>query len=465
MAEAAAQAPRLPAGEASLIRFSVRIPAIAPLLLAGLVLRLALAFLPGFGVDIGTFTAWSNDLAVNGPWDFYRPDFFADYAPGYLHVLWLLGELNQQLHLTGDQFEYVLKLPSIAADLGSAWLIYVVLASQRMRVRLAVVAAYLAFPPALFIGAIWGQVDSILSFFLLLSVYYIGTNHPVRGAVAYTIGFIVKIQAIAALPFLAFWILRDQINLSPKPGQPMIANPKVLAMCVVAPLAALMVVITPFFELEPWRLFDVMEHATKTENYRVNSFWAYNFWNTGGLFEMGFRCDGSQCPDPPPGTPDRATFWWGVATRWWGLGMFIIAIAAIIFTFRNARGTGFLALGTALSVLAFYLFMTRMHERYAFAAFLPFLVACALIQSRVLWATFVAASAIHFFNLYHVYEYYYPNELLWQRGYDWLAHGDFLGTGKETVQVLSWAFVLCFIIALATAFALSLQRDRTEAPP
>jgi hypothetical protein len=229
------------------------------------------------------------------------------------------------------------------------------------------------------------------------------------------------------------------------------------------PLLALLVIITPFFELRPWELYDVMEHATDTPNYRVNSFFAYNFWTSGGLFEWGFRCDGYHCPEPAPGVEDRSTYVFGLATRWWGVGGFLVALALILYTLRNARGTGYLALGTALSVLAFYLFMTRMHERYAFPAFLPLLVACAFINNRYLWAAFVVTSAIHFFNLYHVYAYYNPNELLWQRGYDWLAHSDFLGTGFETVQVLSVIFVASFIAMLGAAYTLLRDPQRADA--
>lgn len=465
MAEFAAQAPRAPAGEASLVNFSFRIPAIAPLLLAGLAVRLALAFFPGFGVDMGTFRAWGNDLATHGPGDFYREGFFADYAPGYLYVLWFFGELNQQFHFSDDQYEYILKFPSIAADLGSAYLIYLILAGQNMRVRMGAVAIYLFFPAALIIGAVWGQVDSILAFFLLLSVYFIGRGKPVHGAVAYTVGFIVKIQAIAALPFLIFWIIREHppnfwpFRSKPDPNEPPVSS--TLVLCATVPLLVLLVIITPFFELEPWRLLEVMEHATKTPNYRVNSFFAYNFWTIGGLFEWGFRCDGSQCPPVAEGVEDRSTYFLGIATRWWGMGGFLVALVLILYTLRNARGTGWLALGTALSVLAFYLFMTRMHERYAFPAFLPLLVAVAFVNNRYLWAAFAVTSAIHFFNLYHVYAYYNPNELMWKRGYDWLAHSDFLGTGFETVQVLSVVFVASFIAMLVTAFTL-LRDPRRE---
>ena len=74
---------------------------IAILLLVGLLLRLVLAYvlLPGSGFesDIGTFTAWASQLAQTGPGNFYATAGFADYPPGYLYVLWLIGELGNIL--------------------------------------------------------------------------------------------------------------------------------------------------------------------------------------------------------------------------------------------------------------------------------------------------------------------------------------------------------------------------------
>ena len=70
MANLEAQASPL-AAPASLVDFNVRMPVLIPLLLAGLVLRLALASIHGFGIDIGTFHRWSPDLAHDGPWNFY----------------------------------------------------------------------------------------------------------------------------------------------------------------------------------------------------------------------------------------------------------------------------------------------------------------------------------------------------------------------------------------------------------
>jgi hypothetical protein len=139
---------------------------------------------------------------------------------------------------------------------------------------------------------------------------------------------------------------------------------------------------------------------------------------------------------------------------------------------------GFLALGTALSMLAFYVFLTRMHERYAFGAFLPFLAACMLLNSRLLWAGFIAASTVHFLNLYHVFGSYYffnaeqrgnfPDWIRVEWLYNWLGDYTFLGVDwplvgpLETIQVLSAAFVAAFLAVVAAGYFLS---QRSQARP
>jgi Gpi18-like mannosyltransferase len=475
MATPQAQPSSLPA-PVSLINFDIRVPGwfvLGSMLAGAVVLRLALASIPGFGIDIGTFRAWSQDLSHNGPWNFYQEDKFTDYAPGYMYVLLLIGKMQQFFNLDDGQVEYILKFPSIVADVASGFLLYRMLDKQRPAVQLITTAVYLFFPAALLVGAIWGQVDSILSFFLLLTVYFIGRGKPVAGAVAYTVGFLIKPQAIAALPFLAYWIIREY-PVKLRPGQAP-AVPRQLVECTVYPLMLIVLLVVPFFEYEPWRLIPQLYESTNISNYRVNSFWAYNFWNTGGVFKMGFKCDLAGACDTP------ATQFLGMSTRWWSVIMLVSALAAIVAVLRNARGTGFLALGTGLSMLAFYLFLTRMHERYVFPAFLPLLLACALIQSRALWAGFIAMAAVHTLNLYQVFGYYfffsereahrYPDFLRIPRVFNWLSGRAFganppsiiadlpFGIGSmETTQLLSIAFVTSFVLVLAWAYVLAYRR-------
>ncbi len=380
MAELEASATGAQTEDASAISISFRAPAIAFVLAFGLAFRLILATLPGFGVDLGTFQAWANQLAAAGPWNFYDTDFFVDYAPGYLYVLWLIGGLHKLFNFTPEQYEYVLKLPAIAADVAAAFLLYKILDSQKLEIRLGAAALYLLFPAGLLIGAVWGQVDSLLAFLLLLSLYFIAKDRPVWGGVAFVVAFLVKPQGIAALPFLVFWIVRHY-------------PPRVWAGVVAASVIAGLALLVPFFTYKPWELYDRLRFSADV--YQYSSVNAYNFW---GMYDGLFR-------------PDNVHYL-GITYQVWGIILFAGAVGAILVAMARGRGTGALALGTALSMFAFYIFVTRMHERYVFPAFLPLLVACVLLHSRtawsayVLWGTFIVLGVVHFLNLYYVYSYY-----------------------------------------------------------
>jgi Gpi18-like mannosyltransferase len=438
--------------------FSFVLSGIWPLLLLGLIFRLMLQTLPDFESDIDLFQFWANSLAENHPWNFYDQDFFTDYAPGYMYVLWFIGELHQLLNFTDAQYEYILKLPATIADLASVYLLWRFLEGQSPLTRYVAAGIYLVFPPALMIGPVWGQVDSILAFFLLLSIYFISRDRPVAGAAAYTVGFLVKPQAIAALPFLAFWIMRRNRPQLGGPGG--IRVPRVWLECLAVGLGLVVVLIIPFFTYKPWELIDQLYSATDVENYRTNSFWAYNFWGVvngleglPGNFFDALRSGGF------PFIPDNQTFM-GIEYRNWGLALTVGALAAIIPIIGRGEDdrTDLLALGTALSIMAFYVFLTRMHERYIFPMFLPMLAACALSHSRALWAMFVLLVVVHSLNLYYVYSYYrivftqtagVIDQPAWPALFNWVEDRAFL---------LSLLTAISFPVLLAIAYGLTGRR-------
>ena len=49
----------------------------------------------GSASDLDLFRFWADNLAKHGPFGFYDRDFFADYTPGYLYALWLVGVVGQ----------------------------------------------------------------------------------------------------------------------------------------------------------------------------------------------------------------------------------------------------------------------------------------------------------------------------------------------------------------------------------
>ena len=443
---------RDPAGASDIkISFSVRASPILLVLAIGFLVRLGAAALPGFGIDLGTFQFWSVILAEKGPWNFYSGDFLSDWTPGYLYVLWLIGSLDSVLSFSGDQFWYTLKLPSIAADLASAYLLYRILEGHKLGIRTGAAALYLLHPVILLVGPVWGQVDSMLAFFLLLTVYYLARKRTLMAAVVYTVGFLVKPLAIGALPVFVFWGLRDEIR-QVLPNLPETAEPltRAIALCrglaarvwpsVAAALLAALLLLLPFFPSNPLAIIGQLQDAT--EVYPFNSFYAYNFWGLTGWLKS-----------------DQLTFW-GLAYRWWGIILYAAASISIIWTFRDAKGPGPLALGTALSVMAFFLFMTRMHERYLFASILLLMTAGFAMNSRAIWAVLGVLSVVQFFNVYFAYINF--TSMPFEAEDNYLRVGWLFSWIDGNQQWFSLLAVLTFFVLLVSSRYLLMREQRLE---
>jgi len=101
------------------------------ILAIGLVVRLIMAYgLPpfvgspiagsGFRTDLDLFRYWADSLAQHGPFGFYDRGFFADYTPGYLYALWMVGIIGSFIGGVGD----LIKLPAIITDVVLALVVY-----------------------------------------------------------------------------------------------------------------------------------------------------------------------------------------------------------------------------------------------------------------------------------------------------------------------------------------------------
>ncbi|MEO8458815.1 MAG: hypothetical protein ABI559_13515, partial [Chloroflexota bacterium] len=64
---------------------------------------------------------------------------------------------------------------------------------------------------------------------------------------------------------------------------------------------------------------------------------------------------------------------------------------------------GMMALGVALSMLVFFTFNTRMHERYMFASLLPLLLSCVYINRPMLWISFLMLEVIQFLAMWRAF--------------------------------------------------------------
>jgi hypothetical protein len=183
--------------------------AILVVLALGLVLRLILAYLlpgSGFEADLTSFRFWASNLGSEGLSGFYERDFFHDYTPGYLYVLWLVGVIGNGLGGVGD----LIKIPPIIADLAIGYLVWSMVRELGGRDRNALIAAAVVMvnPIFWFDNVVWGQVDAAGVVFLLLGLRALWRDRPERAAIFTVIAALVKPQLGILVPIVAVVTIR-----------------------------------------------------------------------------------------------------------------------------------------------------------------------------------------------------------------------------------------------------------------
>ncbi len=393
---------------------------IAILLLVGLLLRLFLAYvlLPGSGFesDTATFTAWADQLAKTGPGSFYATAGFADYPPGYMYLLWVVGELGHILapfahNDPTSAIAALIKIPPILCDIAIGYVLYRIVLSWRgdrpdaRRLALIAAAIYVFNPVTWYDSAVWGQTDSVGSLVLLLSVWALIRGNSEGAAVLATVAALIKPQfGVVALPLVGVVLLRRHLfKPDDQPRNPVLLPQRIrgwfeyergawrLVSSAVASLIVLLVIITPF-SLGP---FDFLQQMAKTAGgYPYLSVNAYNPWamlGSGGnqplAFGGGWSKDTIPLFGPIPG--------FAVGTLLLALG-FALGLARVAWR-DDRRSILFVA---TLLALGFFILPTRVHERYMFPIF-ALLPLAAIVNRRWAAATIVLSIAA-FINMHGI---------------------------------------------------------------
>ena len=398
------------------MRASIRSPGIArrhlPLLAiigGGLALRLWLAFVvfPGQGLtgDLSLFQSWATTLAKVGPGAFYSSAGSANYPPGYMYVLWALGNLGgpfgSLLGVSSDQaVPLLLKLPAIAADVGIALLL--VWAGRRWfggRAGLLAAALYLFIPVTWYDSALWGQVDAVGAFLMLASVILLAEGWSEPAAALAALAVLVKPQDAIILVIVVPVLLRRHLLRAGSGPVPILGphlsgldrrlggllreqGPVRLASAALAAAVAGILPLLPFdiARLAPTSLADVpvLGHvagliglfASAGSQYSVLTANAYNVWALIGptpLASAVGSTGGSWTADSllVAGVPAVA------------IGAALLVCVGLLVAGGLLVRDGWLPilLGFTLVAFAFYALPTRVHERYLF----PFFASGALL--------------------------------------------------------------------------------------
>ena len=450
--------------------------AILIVLALGLALRLTLLYLlpgSGFGADLVSFRYWAGNLADQGLYGFYARDFFHDYTPGYLYVLWLVGIAGRAIGGIGD----LIKIPPILADLAVGYLVWSMIRELGARERLALLGAavVMASPIFWFDNVVWGQVDAFGLVLLLLGMRELWRDRPERAAVFTVIAAIIKPQLGILVPIVAVVTIRRALwppeRTGSDPGGADDAQTgggllgrlrawerrtdspiRILTTGLAGYLTAVLLCL-PFglsvFEVTsqaPFFASGLLDQIVKAGGgYPYLTVNAYNAWalvpsdlgnslaTSGQWVCDAVSLDASRCGagSVQVGAIPAVTL---------GAALLLVVIATVLWTIWRRPDRLTILVGLAVVALAFFAVPTRVHERYGFPFFA--LGAILLAVSPRWRIAYVVLTIATFANMYVVLTTLYPpDDPTLNPVRDWLGIGDLIRSqlGVTVVAILHTA--------------------------
>ncbi len=289
-------------------------------------------------------------------------------------IIWSLQDENVRPAFT--------KIIAIISDVGVGLLIYRFCKSickKSRKTSVIVAAAYLFNPAVWYISALWGQIESLPIFFILLSIW-----------MAYQ-----KKYKLANVSFVAA-VLSKQTSLIFSPLFLILSYKKFGIKKTVKGLfiqmAIFYIAYLPFAPtLSPLWPFQVYINRIQTGSGSV--------WITDHAFNVWIWFSHLQK------IPDTTKVIGQISANIVGIGLFFIAVLAPLFAYTKRKlSFNQLILLCSLMPMAAFSFLTKMHERYSAPA-IPF-IALASSFDPVLWIIYFLESVAHLVNLYH--EWYFP---------------------------------------------------------
>jgi tetratricopeptide (TPR) repeat protein len=194
-----------PALEADSVSLPWRVSIIATTV-ASLLLKLLLAAKTYGTNDVYRFEEFMAASRYFGAF-IYRatPDF--NHPPSMIHLLLLIGWLS---NVTSLPFSFWLRVPGILADAASVWVLWKILGPrlQERSIRWALLM-FAAAPPFFLVAGFHGNTDTIMIFFLLLSVYVNERSMQTwLAGVMFGLSVCFKITPVVTAPVMYFY-MRD----------------------------------------------------------------------------------------------------------------------------------------------------------------------------------------------------------------------------------------------------------------
>lgn len=376
---------------------------------------------------------WPNDISANKYWaanaakglsSFYSSGW-CDYPPLFIYVLALVGKLAAIPWLSGH-FTLLVKLPSILADLVTAYLIYKVAGRQLKPILAVTAAAAYAFHPAVFLDStIWGQVDSFFTMIIVAALILLLDKRLEASAVLFTMAILMKPQGIFFLPILLFELIKRR---KPRKFVSVFATGVITTAVTILPFAV---------SQEPLWIFKL--YLSGAKEYTSATMNAFNVFALAGA---NFK-DGSIVP-----------FLFSYNT--WGIIFDVLIFAAAGFLYLKSRHVAApIVVAMVLNAGAF-IFSVKMHERYMFPVLALCILAMAYLKDKRFMLLFAGFSTTVFYNMHILFQ----RVILYNNN---VASAHLIGKGiYPVVMMFSILNILLFIYLVKVSCDVLLESPRRK---
>ena len=357
----------------------------------GLVLRSILSSITGgHDSDMSCWIGWGNYIAQYGPSTFYTAPGheWYDYPPGYMLVLGFISKMLAVFQVPAGSkamtFAYI--FPAYIADVGTALLLMHCARKNGFSEGWCLLIGGLTVfnPAAVVLSGAWGQIDSILTFFLLLSFVSLLEGRRIPGGIYYGLAIMIKWQALIYGPVLAaayLLRLRSRRDILETIGG------------VISALLVIFVISLPF-KGEQGVFWIVGRFLNAAGGYDYASVEAYNFLAL---------CGGNWAPA-------SGTLLFGISYRAFGtVAILLSVVLSVYMQWEDAKpalagvphaelSPSVLYLSAAFCMYAIFTFGHYMHERYVFPVMLLLMMAFILTHNDKFLFCSMLLSVVLFLN-------------------------------------------------------------------
>lgn len=361
----------------------------------GVVLRLFFAFVV-WHPDINNHIDWGIRFWGYGPSKFYHANVWSftwpNQPPGTVYIFALVRKIYELIFsffwslnisisffpsliipiLEERLYPFLLQIPSILADIGILYLIYKILYRLRDK-KTAIFGSMVFFLNPLFIysSSVWGQTDSLINFFVLLSFYLVFAKKPTLAIIAFFVSIYIKISLLILLPIFLITLI----------GRVKLKN---LLIGVSVSLFMAFILTLPFssgnvFVYLTW----IYQKKVLIDQLQIITANAFNLW----AFVAGIH-EKSHFLQLGP-----------LTYQVWGYLLTAVFSIPIFIKLLKDRSEERVYISSAMFSFCIWMFMTNMHERYLYPFLVYFTLMLALNRKLLVW--YLLIFCINLLNLYN----------------------------------------------------------------